>query len=190
MFDKDFFEAVKNGVSYKGHYELTQEYDWTILHKLLDAGCEDKVGKKSGRHNIHIPIIHEHIIHDAKLISNEMRKYFYNHLIDAQIFANKNLNPSKPHRDTMDVFFMPLCGVVTVGDQVLHPGDWMWYPRGFEHNIVPIESPRVSLSIGVDKLKTEELYQEVLDKDPVNPKNYYTFEKELNNEIIEEQHTS
>ena len=186
MFDKGFFEAVKEGKPYFGHVELQGEYDWSTIHTLLNHKLDYKTNSDWKRHTIHISPSKEYLIVDCKIIADKMREIFSDHDIDSQVFANKENGLSTPsHQDIMDVFFLQLVGNITTIGKELKPGEWAWYPRGYFHEINHSGGPRISLSIGVNRLKDEPLYQKVAHLDPVNPKNYYKFEKELKNETIE-----
>lgn len=183
IFDKGFFEAMSKGEPYFGHIELSKQYDWSIIDKLIEVETPCNYGEDWKRHNLYIQIKDEYIIPECELIANDMRKIFYDHAIDSQIFANETGGKSTlMHQDKYDVMFLQLQGTVQTLGVLMEPGDWVWYPRDLPHSIEHNGQTRISLSIGVDNKqnKKRKVYQNgERHLDPRNPINYYDFEEYL-----------
>lgn len=138
---------------------------------MLDNGTKISNNQKGKRINLFLDT-KEDSIPEAEEITTQLQEICYDHRIDAQIFANKELGPSGgKHKDEMDVILVPILGDIQVCGKKVQVGNYLWIPRGMAHDVV-FYGRRITLSFGVVQLKSECIMNSA-GKDTSNPIHYY-----------------
>lgn len=149
-FTKPFWGKLSNTV-----VELP---DWSTIISLLDSHPEELYHRVNEKFRISLNSFHQRGSSPkfAKNILAEMQKTFYKNKITniAFIGVGRNTESYPLHKDNMDVFLFQVLGnmKLKVGENQpvnFIPGDYVYIPRGTQHQILP-EASRVTFSFGVE----------------------------------------
>lgn len=167
--DPEVKKAMEDGVPHVLHNVIPQErlFDWNMVVRVIDD--HDRKFHDTRDHNRYLRaggfVVHR--IEDSKhlqywaALAHEINREYPSPDSSIHMYGSLTANSETygVHRDTADVFYFGICGIVTweahnneegtdpflVVD--IKPGDVIFMPRGVWHNTIPRKN-RVGISMG------------------------------------------